>query len=130
MNTYKIGRLFVMKKNKEGKPSDFIKCTKTNSCTGQSDPTSLPTIGNAFMYIESSGNNNNFSNDNVFVSFKGTVIILISNITFYHKKFSTSMPEKRNLGNLEIQLLRNGSWETELTTEKDTNFSALSTDWT
>ena len=41
----------------EGKPSDFIKSTKTKSPTGQSGGTSLPPIGNAFMYIESSGSN-------------------------------------------------------------------------
>ena len=31
------------------------------------------------------------------------------------------------MGKLEIQLIRNGVWQTEFTKEKDTNFSALST---
>ena len=34
------------------------------------------------------------------------------------------------MGRLDIQLLRNGFWQTEFTIEKDTNFSTLSTDWT
>ena len=34
------------------------------------------------------------------------------------------------MGKLEIQLLRNGVWQTEYTMGKDTNFSSLSTDWT
>ena len=34
------------------------------------------------------------------------------------------------MGKLEIQLLRNGVWETEYTVTKDTIFSTLSTDWT
>ena len=34
------------------------------------------------------------------------------------------------MGKLEIQLLQNGVWETEYTMDKNTNFSALSTDWT
>ena len=33
------------------------------------------------------------------------------------------------MGKLEIQLLRNGVWETEYTMSKDTNFITLSTDW-
>ena len=114
----------------EGVPSDFIKSTKTNSPTGQSGATSLAPIGTCFMYIETSANNHNSSNDNVFISFERTDIIDISNITFYYNRFSTSAADKRNMGKLEIQLLRNSVWETEYTIDKDTNFSALSTDWT
>ena len=117
-------------RNNEGSSFDFIKSTKTNSPTGQSGRTSLPPIGNAYMYVETSGNNNDSSNDNVFVSFERTYIIHISNITFYHNRFSTSIADKRNMGKLEIQLLGNGVWETEFNIEKDTNFSTLSTDWT
>ena len=82
------------------------------------------------MYIETSANNHNSTNDNVFVSFERTDIIHISNITFYYNRFSTSIADKKNMGKLEIQLLRNGVWETEYTMNKDTKFSTLSTDWT
>ena len=114
----------------EGLPSDFIKSTKTNSPTSQSGATSSPPIGTCFMFKETSGNNHNSANDNVFVSFERTDIIHFSNITFYYNRFSTSIADKRNMGELEIQLLRNGFWETEYTMDKNTNFSALSTDWT
>ena len=114
----------------EGTPSDFVKSTKTISPTSQSGATSLPPIGTCFMYIETSANNHNSTNDNIFVSFERTDIIHISNITFYYNRFSTSIADKKNMGKLEIQLLRNGFWETEYTMSKNTNFSTLSTDWT
>ena len=114
----------------EGLPSDFLKSTKTNSPTSQAGATSLPPIGTSFMYIETSANNHNSSNDDVLVSFERTDIIHISNITFYYNRYSISTANRRNMGKLEIQLLRNGVWQTEYTMGKDTNFSALSTDWT
>ena len=114
----------------EGLPSDFVKPTKTISPTGSSGAMSLPPIGTCFMYIETSANNHNSTNDNVFVSFERTDIIHISNITFYYNRFSTSIADKRNMVKLEIQLLRNGVWETDYTISKDNNFSILSTDWT
>ena len=66
--------------NNNGKIQNFIKSTKTNSPTGFSGATSLPPIGNSFVYIETSSNN---YDKNVFVSFERTDIIQISNITFY-----------------------------------------------
>ena len=51
-------------KNNNGRIQIFIKSTKTNSPTADSGATSLPPIGNSFMYIKtSSGNHGN----NVFV---------------------------------------------------------------
>ena len=71
-------------KNNNGKIENFIKSTKTNSPTGDSGGTSLPPIGTAFMYIEtSSGNHGN----NVFCSFERTDIIQFTNITFYYNRF-------------------------------------------
>ena len=122
-------KIICNNRNNEGKPSDFIKRSKSNSPTDQSGATSLHPIGTCFMYIETSGNKYDSSNDDVFVSFERTDLIHINNITFYHNRFSTSIAEKRGMGKLEIQLLRNGVWQTEFTIEKDTNFSALSTDW-
>ena len=114
----------------EGTPSDFLKSPKTNSPTSQSGATSLPPIGTCFMYIETSANNHNSANDNVFISFERTDIIHISNITFYYNRFSTSIADIRNMGKLEIQFLRNGVWEKEYTMDKNTYISTLSTDWT
>ena len=72
-------------KNNNGKIQNFIKSTKTNSPTGHSGATSLPPIGNSFMYIETSSSNHG---NNVFVSFERTDIIQISSITFYYNRFS------------------------------------------
>ena len=82
------------------------------------------------MFIETSANNHNTENDDVFVSWERTDIIHISNITFYYNRFSTSDAVKRNMGKLEILLLRNGSWETFYTIEKNTIFSVDATIWT
>ena len=61
--------------------TDFIKSGKTNSPTGHSGATSLPPIGNSFMFIETSSNNH--GHERVFVSWERTDIIQKSNITFY-----------------------------------------------
>ena len=44
-------------KNNIGKIENFIKSTKTNSPTGYPGATSLPSIDNSFMYIETTSNN-------------------------------------------------------------------------
>ena len=59
-------------KNNNGKIQNFIPSTKTNSPTGDTGANSLPPVGDAFMYIETSSNNNG---NNVFVSFERTDII-------------------------------------------------------
>ena len=72
-------------KNNNGKIQNFIKSAKTNFPTEDSGATTLPPIGTAFMYIEtSSGNHGN----NVFCSFERTDIIQITNITFFYNRFS------------------------------------------
>ena len=117
-------------KNGESKIQDFIKSTKTKNPTGGSGPNDLPPIGSAYMDIESSGNNHDIANDDVWVSWERTDIIDISSITFYHNRFSTSDAAKRNMGRLDIQLLRNGNWQIEFTIEKNTNFSIDESTWT
>ena len=52
---------------------------KTNSPSPDTGATSLPPIGNCFMYIEASSNNHG---SNVFGSWERTNIIPITNITF------------------------------------------------
>ena len=111
-----------------GKPGDFLKSTKSNSQTGDSGATSLAPIGNSFMSVETTNNNHNISKNDVFVSFERTDIIHISKITFYYNRFSISDHSKRSMGKFEVQFLRNGVWETEYNMDKNTNFSALSTD--
>ena len=112
-----------------GKIQNFVKSTKTNSPTGYSGAASLPPIGNSFMYIETSWANHS---NGVFVSFERTDIIQISNITFYYSRFSILTNDNlKSMGRLRIQrLLENNTWSTIYTIEKNTNFSASSTDWT
>ena len=80
------------------------------------------------MYIETSSNNNG---NNVFVSFERTDIIQISNITFYYNRFSILTNDSlKSMGRFRIQLLlENNAWSTIYTIEKNTNYSAASTDW-
>ena len=113
--------------NGNAKLNNFIKSTKTSSPTGSSGATSLPPIGNAYMYIETSGGNS--GSDNIFVSWERTDIIQITNITFYYNRFSISN-ESRNMGRFRIQLLLDDNiWSTQYTIEKNTQYSETSTDW-
>ena len=82
-----------------------MKSANTNSPTGDSGATSLPPIGDSFIFIETSGNNHG---QDVVCSWERTDIIHISNITFYYKRFSTSSASLRAMGRFQIQLLRNG----------------------
>ena len=86
-------------KNGNGKIQKFIKLTKTNSPTGDSGATSLSPIGDSFMYLETSSNNNG---DNVFCSFDRTGIIQITNIAYYYNRFSSSNSNLRAVGRFKI----------------------------
>ena len=114
--------------NNNGKITNFIRATKTNSPTGSSGATSVPPIGNAFMYIETSSNNNG---NNVFCSFGRIDIIQITNITFYYNRFSSSDVNLRSMGRFRIQLLlEDNTWSTQYTIAKNTQYSSSSTEWT
>ena len=115
--------------NINGKTSNFIKSTKTNSPSSIARATSLPPIGNAFMYIETSGGNHG---NNVFVSLERTDIIQITNITFYYNRFSILTDDNlRNMGRFRIQLLlEDDTWSTQYTIPKNSQYSDNSTDWT
>ena len=116
--------------NNNGNINRFIKSTKTSSPTSQSGATSLPPIGNAFMYIKTSSGNS--GNDNIFVSWERTDIIQITNITFYYNRFSILTNDSlRSMGRFIIQLLsKDNTWDTQYTIAKNTQYSNTSTDWT
>ena len=115
-------------KNNNGKIQNFIKSTKSNSPTGNSGATSLPPIGDSFMYIETSSNN---TGNNVFASFERADIIQITNITFYYNRFSTSDNNLRGMGRFRIQLLlEDNKWNTQYSIATNTQYSATSTGWT
>ena len=120
-------KIICIDKNNNGKIHNFIKSTISNSPTGDSGATALPPIGSAFMYIETSGNNNG---DDVFYSFERTDIIQITNISFYYNKFSSSDTNLRGMGRFRIQLLlEDNSWSTKYTIPKITKYSDSSTEW-
>ena len=115
-------------KNNNAKINNFIKSTKTQSPTEKSGATGLPPIGNSFMYLESSGNNNG---DNTYVKLIRTDIIQITNISFYYNSFSITDENLRAMPRFRIQiLLENGNWENKYTIEKNSQFSNSSTEWT
>ena len=122
-------RIFCNDKNNSGKIQDFLKSTKSNSPTGHSGATSLSPIGDAFMYIETSGNNS--GNDYVFVSWERIDIIQITNITFYYNRYSILTDDsKKSMGRFRIQLLlENNTWRTQYTIAKNDEYSDNSTDW-
>ena len=116
-------------KNNQSRRPDFIISTKTNSPTGHSGATSLPPIGNSFMYIETSSNNDG---NNVFVTFERTDIIQISNITFCYNRFSKLTNNSlKSMGRFRIQLLsEDKTWSTRYNIAKNDRYSDTSNDWT
>ena len=114
--------------NNKGKIQNFIRSTKSNSPTGDSGATSIPPIGDSFIYIETSSNN---YGKNVFVSFERTDIIQITNISFYYNRYSGSNQNLRAMGRFRIQLLLNdNTWSTRYNIPKNHQYSDNSTDWT
>ena len=115
-------------RNNIAKVGDFIKSTKTNSPTEDSGATSLPPIGNSYMYIETSSHN--YGAD-VFASFQRIDIIQISNITFYYNRFSILTDDnKKSMGRFRIQLLlEDNTWSNQYTIEKNSQYSNSSTQW-
>ena len=121
-------KIYCNNKNNQSRISDFIKSTKTNSPSSYSGATSLPPIGNSFMYIETSSNNHG---SNVFISWERTDIIQISNITFYFNRFSILTNDNlKNMGRFRIQLLLDdNTWSTQYTIAKNTQYSNSETEW-
>ena len=101
-----------------------------SSPTGESGASSLPPIGNAFMYIETSSNNS--GSDDVFVSWERTDIIQITNITFYYNRFSILTSDSlKSMGRFRIQLLLDdNTWSTRYNIPKNDRYSDTSTEWT
>ena len=106
-----------------------MKSTKTNSPTGNSGATTLPPIGDSFMYLETSSKNHG---NNVFCSFERTDIIQISNITFYYNRFSILTDDSlKSMGRFRIQmLLEDSTWSTRCNIPKNDRYSDSSTEWT
>ena len=120
-------------KNNDSKVGNFIKSKKSNSPKGHSGATSLPPIGNSFVYIETSSINH--GHERVFVSFERTDIIRILNITFYYTRFSILSKEaKKSMGRLRNQLIlediEDNTWSTRNNIHKNDQYTDSSTGWT
>ena len=121
-------RIVCNDKDNSGKISNFIKSTKTKSPTNDSGATSLPPVGNAFMYIETSSNNHG---NNVYVILERIDIIQTSNITFYYNRYSISDPDFRAMGRFRIQILLEGNiWSSRYSIPKNDRYCDTPTDWT
>ena len=114
-------------KNSLSIPSEFVKSTKTTSSTDNSGADSLPPIGNAFMYIETSSNNHgNYTH----VTWERTDIIQITNISFYYNRFTSPDISLRAMGRFKILLLlENNEWVTYYTIDENDNYSNTSIEW-
>ena len=116
-------------KNNNCNKNTFVRSTKTTSPTGYSGATSLPPIGNGFVYIETSS----YSHRNIVcVSFGRTDIIQISNLTFYYNRCSIITNDSlKSMGRFRIQLsLENITWSTWYNIPKIDRHSDSSTDHT
>ena len=87
--------------NNEANIGKVLKSTNKNSPTGDNGATSLPPIGESFIYIEiSSSNHGNI----VFVSLERTDIIQTTNITFYYSRYSVlTSVSLISMGHFKIQ---------------------------
>ena len=113
-------------KNNSGKIQNFMKSTKTNSPAGDSGAINLPSVGDSFMYKETSSY---YKEEILFVSFERTDILQISIIPFYYNRFSAG--GTKSMGRFRIQLLLDDkTWSTQYTIAKNTQSSDTSTAWT
>ena len=77
--------LKCLKKSYNAKVNTFLKSTTNTSRTADSGAKSPPSIGRAFMYVETSSNNHGANH--VMVFWERSDIIHISNIKFYYNRF-------------------------------------------
>ena len=121
-------RIVCNDKNNSGKISNFIKSTKPNSPTGNSGATSLPPLGTAFMYIETSSNNHG---SNVFCNFERTNFIQITNITFCYNWYSILTDDfKKSRGGFRFPLLlEDNTWNTQHTIPINSQYTDSPTEW-
>ena len=121
----------IINNNKNGdmKLGNFLRSTRTSSCTENSGATSLPPIGNSSMFIEPSSNNHG---KKTYVTWEGTDIIQITNITFYCNRFPILSDDSLNrMGRFRIQLLiEYNTWSDQYTMAENSLYSNSSTEWT
>ena len=115
-----MGRYFLQRwsiksndETKSGKVQNFRESVKTISPTGNQGATSLPPIGDSFLYFHTS---QNVSGKEIgFLGFDKTDIIRIDNVSFSYKRCSADGIHKA-VGRFRAQLLRGDKhWEKRYT---------------
>ena len=110
------------------KLNPFLKSTRSTPPTAEKGARSIPPIGWAFMYVETSSNNHGANH--VIVSWERTDTIHISHTKFFYNRFSTSGQNLRGMGRFRIQLLlEDNTWSTIYNINKKTQYSNGSTVW-
>ena len=101
---------------------------KTNSPPAFSGATTLPPIGDSFLYIETSFNNHG---NNVFDNFERVDFFQVSNITFYYNRFSVlTNVSLKSIGRFRIQLLlADDTSSPQYTKHENIHYSNSSADW-
>ena len=122
------GKTICNDKIRNGKIQNYIKSTQTNFPPSHSGAESLPPIGDAFLYIETSSNNHG---KNLYVSWERTDIIQITNTTFCYNRFSIlTLDSKKLMAQFRFQLLlEDNTWNTQYTIAKNSQYSDTSTEW-
>ena len=119
-------------KNNNGKITNFIKTTKMKSPTGSTGATSLPPVGSALMYIETSGDN--YGHNRVFVV--GKELILFKSLIYFSiimdfRFNGDSNDSLKSMGRFRIQLLlEDNTWSTRYNIPKIDRYGDTSTQWT
>ena len=105
----------------------FLRSTITNSPTGYLGSTSLPPIGNSFIYFETSSNNHDL--EIVFVSWERTDFIQFSKVTFYYNRFSILTNNSiKSMHWFGIRLLlEDNTWSIHYNIPKNDRYSDTST---
>ena len=110
------------------KINTFPKSNTSTSPTSESGAASLPPIGWAFVYVETSSNNHGANH--VMVSWERTDIIHSSHVKFYYNRFSTSDQNLRRMSRFLVQVLKeDNSCSTIYNINKNSQYRNGSTVW-
>ena len=106
-----------------------MRSTQTSLPTNHSTATSLPPIGNRFLYMETSGN---IYGSNIFCAVEKTDVIKYTNMTIYYNRFSIlTNYSLKPMGRFRIQLLlKDNTWSTMFIRPKKDQYTNSSTQGT
>ena len=114
-------------KNNTSQIGNFVKSRKTSSETDHSGGTTKTFFGDAFLYIETSSNNNTAS---AYVILESTDVIQITNFSFYYNRYSILTNDSlKSMARFRVQLLlSDNTWSTNYQLSKNSIYSSSSTE--